>query len=341
MTLSDHRKAIDRCTYCPKLCRWACPVAEAESRETVTPWALMTRADDVLTGRAPLDAATAEVWSHCTGCGRCQTACKHGNDVRSVLLTARADARIAGVAPPALLAWAAEEPAVCAVLQALPVGGATRVLGGYGEPAVVEAGLALLRAAGFTDLGRPGVMTHAGARFLEAGDPGAADGALTALRGALHGATQVVCLEAQDAQVLRQVTGVPPILHLIEAIASLADRLRPVLAGDVLYLDACRLGRGLGLYAEPRALLAAAITGRVQEATLHGSEAGCCGAGAGYAAVDPAHAAAVAREAASDLPDLPVVIAAGPCAAHLRAALAPRPVHHLAEVLAAALGGTP
>ncbi|MCB9549030.1 MAG: hypothetical protein H6706_24780 [Myxococcales bacterium] len=109
-----------------------------------------------------------------------------------------------------------------------------------------------------------------------------------------------------------------------------------------MYLDACRVGRGLGQYDSPRELLARAIDGRIEEATMARREAGCCGAGAAYAAVAPAGAAAVAREAAADRPGLPVVIADGPCAAHLRAALAPRPVWHWAEVIAAALPeGTP
>jgi hypothetical protein len=29
------------CTYCPKMCRFSCPTAAAESRETVTPWGMM------------------------------------------------------------------------------------------------------------------------------------------------------------------------------------------------------------------------------------------------------------------------------------------------------------
>lgn len=333
MSLAGHRKAVDLCTYCPKLCRWACPVAEAETRETVTPWALMTRVDDVLRGAAPADAATAEVWTHCTGCGRCQTACKHENDVKTVLYAARAE--VQGLLPPGLLAWAEEAPAPCAAYAALPRAGRVRVLPGHASPAVVEAGLALLAAAGFAELGRLSVA-HSAHRHREAGHPAAADAAQDALAAELVGVDQLICFEAEDALALRGLKGV---VHLVEAISpKLLGKFVPQ-AGDVLYLDSCRLGRGLGLYDPPRQLLAAAITGTLREATMHHTEAGCCGAGAGYAALHPGPAATVAREAAADVAHIPVVIAGGACAAHLQAALAPRPVLHLYQVLAASLRG--
>lgn len=333
MSLAGHRKAVDLCTYCPKLCRWACPVAEAETRETVTPWALMTRVDDVLRGAAPADAATAEVWTHCTGCGRCQTACKHENDVKTVLYAARAE--VSGLLPPGLLAWAEEAPAPCAAYAALPRAGRVRVLPGHASPAVVEAGLALLAAAGFAELGRLSVA-HSAHRHREAGHPATADAAQDALAAELVGVDQLICFEAEDALALRGLKGV---VHLVEAISpKLLGKLVPQ-AGDVLYLDSCRLGRGLGLYDPPRQLLAAATTGTLHEATMHHTESGCCGAGAGYAALHPGPAATVAREAAADVPHIPVIIAGGACAAHLQAALAPRPVLHLYQVLAASLRG--
>ena len=70
--------ALDTCTFCPKLCRFACPVAEAERRETVTPWGLMSRANFVRKGQVPLDVETAAIFEHCTGCGRCTQNCRHG-----------------------------------------------------------------------------------------------------------------------------------------------------------------------------------------------------------------------------------------------------------------------
>ena len=99
-------EAIERatayCTYCPKLCRFSCPVAEAERRETVTPWGLMRLLEFTRTGDVELDKEVAETFYHCTGCARCQTWCEHDNDVTAAMWAARARARDEGIVPDAL-----------------------------------------------------------------------------------------------------------------------------------------------------------------------------------------------------------------------------------------------
>ena len=125
--------------------------------------------------------------------------------------------------------------------------------------------------------------------------------------------------------------------HLTQALAGRLDGLKPAFEGDVLYLDACRLGRGLGVYEEPRTLLAQVVSGEVHDTVMHREEGGCCGSGAGYAETHPVHAGTVAREAAADAPDLPVVTAGVSCVEHLRAEVG-RPVHAWACLVAAGLG---
>ncbi len=343
--LDAHRHAIDTCVFCPKLCRFACPVAEAAARETVTPWGLMTRIDDVHVGRAPLDGAAGDLWAHCTGCHRCQAVCKHDNDVPQVLYAARAAAAAAGHAPAALGAWAHSAPPPRPAFDALPEGGPVRLVPGYVDDDTVRAAVRLLEAAGHGPLGRPvGGAGVSGIRLLEAGHPDAFDVAARRLADGVEGARLVVCLDPADALALRRDlpargrTVGPPVQHLTEAVAGRLAALTPVLEGDVLYLDACRLGRGLGVYDAPRRTLEAVITGRVVEAVMHHAEGGCCGAGAGLAATQPALAAQVGREAVADVPDLPVVVASGVCAGHLRVATAGRAVHGWATLVARALG---
>lgn len=86
-------RSIDRmtayCTYCPKMCRFSCPVAEAEHRETVTPWGLMRLLKMVQDGSVEPSAEVAETFYHCTGCRRCQTWCRHENDVPKAMWHAR------------------------------------------------------------------------------------------------------------------------------------------------------------------------------------------------------------------------------------------------------------
>ncbi len=335
------RATVETCVFCPKLCRWACPVAEAEGRETVTPWGLMTLLDDVGRGR-PLDADAAAIWAHCTRCGRCQQVCKHDNDVPGAILDARAAAVEAGVSPPGWRVWSDAPHPVSPSLDALPEGGPTVVLAGRADEARVAAALEVLAAAGWRDPARPkGGVRDAGHRALSAGRPVAFAAAVEALAAAVSEAETVICLDAEDAEALRfdyPERGVwsgpaPRVMHLIEAVHGRLEGLEPVIAGDVLYLDACRLGRGLGIVEPPRAMLKSVVGGALREALTAGDDGGCCGAGAGLAAVDPAAATAVARDAADIEPDVPVVIA-GACSAHLRAALAPRPVRSWVELIA-------
>lgn len=117
----------ERCVYCPKLCRFSCPVGHESSRETLTPWGKMTllslsvdgaRASLGLPGPLEglarkarevvnpsrfreLDADAAETFYGCTGCQRCQTFCEHGNDVPHALYQGRAAAVERGLAPAA------------------------------------------------------------------------------------------------------------------------------------------------------------------------------------------------------------------------------------------------
>ena len=92
------RRALELCEFCPKMCRFACPVSEASSREAFTPWAKVSIA--ALWGRAP-DESAAIAFGACTGCLRCQTYCAHANDVPALLYAARAGAQRAGTAPAA------------------------------------------------------------------------------------------------------------------------------------------------------------------------------------------------------------------------------------------------
>ncbi len=336
----EQSRALTTCFACPKLCRFACPVAEAEGRETSTPWGLMTRAEHVRQGRAPLDRETAALWEHCTACGRCQTFCRHGVDVPSVMAAARAESVRAGLASPALAAWADAAPPENAAVRALPEGGDVLLLPGHADAESIAAARKLLAAVGMERVGRPsrGVMAS-GERLRWAGQPERyAEQRLRAIR-ALEGASLVICLEPGDARDLRATEGVQ-IRTLPEVLfarrQSLLPRLRRVLPGAALYLDDCALGRGLGVFDEPRALLAA-VVGHVVEATMQRGEGGCCGAGAGFAATCPDEAAAVARDAVSDVPDVPVVIASPVCAAHLRASVPARAVFDWTVLLARGL----
>ena len=83
---------------CPKLCRWACPVAEVEGRETSTPWNLVNSSGYVKRGWSKIEDY-AELPYLCTHCGACSDVCLHSNDVPAILTLGRARVLDAGLAP--------------------------------------------------------------------------------------------------------------------------------------------------------------------------------------------------------------------------------------------------
>ncbi len=89
----ERRVELETCAFCPRLCRAACPVSNAEPREALTPFGKMTSLLSV-----ERDASNMLAYA-CTGCGACTTACRHENPVAEVLLEGRAALSDAGRAP--------------------------------------------------------------------------------------------------------------------------------------------------------------------------------------------------------------------------------------------------
>ncbi len=107
----ERRTFVDaggQCTYCPRLCRHACPVTTASGREALTPKAKMQTALELRENRMPLDEeAIATLWG-CSACGACEDECLHHSPVGDALYAARAIARDRGQSPRALSGIIAE-----------------------------------------------------------------------------------------------------------------------------------------------------------------------------------------------------------------------------------------
>lgn len=100
LRLWQYQNQLDNCTYCPKLCRFACPVAVADGTETLTPRQLMLTAGLDHRGRRNLATDVAEkLWS-CVDCRGCHSFCDHGNEVPATLQAARQQLLRMGAAPP-------------------------------------------------------------------------------------------------------------------------------------------------------------------------------------------------------------------------------------------------
>src|SRR3954469_7454551 len=87
--LEGRRDALEKCVFCPKLCRTACPVSNAEPRETLTPWGKMSMAYFVANESVALAPSFADPAWACTGCFGCREHCDHKNDVTGTLFDAR------------------------------------------------------------------------------------------------------------------------------------------------------------------------------------------------------------------------------------------------------------
>lgn len=317
--LEPHRDALEKCVYCPKLSRAACPVANVEANETVTPWGKMSMAYFAARGDVPVDKVHAESAWACSACYACRERCDHKNEVATVLADARAEHYARGAAPAAAVEVAsrfAERTAEAARtlgeiapdrmderLPAVLVGCsyarhapevardallATRALvGGPVRPLLGCCGLPLLHAgdrAGFLAAARKLLDEIEGAPRLVAVDPGCA---------------RALLVEYPRLGVVRTGPDGAPRTPAPELFVDLAlakvDALRPVIdTDDVRYHDPCQLGRGLGRYDEPRTLLARA-TGKApaefQRSRLH---AECSGGGGLLPVTRPETSAAMA-----------------------------------------------
>src|ERR1700761_815495 len=98
-------KQLDYCTFCPKMCRHACPVSTASGRETHIPQVKMDRLNQLRLGRGGWTAESTDPLWACTGCRHCTVYCDHGNEPGLVLLTGRAAAVEKGAQHPALAGY--------------------------------------------------------------------------------------------------------------------------------------------------------------------------------------------------------------------------------------------
>jgi Fe-S oxidoreductase len=334
VTVAAIRKAQELCEFCPKMCRFACPVSEVAGREALTPWGKVSLA--ALSGRQP-DASAALAFGGCTGCHRCAVYCAHDNDVPSILYAARATAVRAGVAPKA---WT-ELPARFSAL-------------GHGETADLAAIHATLRS------GHGDALLFAGCDALASGGQEAREALFVAKAlGAPLGVAGALCcglklreaghpeLHLAHAARVRRMLGPKPVhlvflspscarsvqewplpegsraehvtSYLARALAALPERSRPPpLSETVVWHDPCALARDLSELTAPRALLSAAVKD-FREPPRSGIDTSCCGAGGLLPRTLPEVAAKMAEERKAELGEGPAVTSSPGCSAALGA----------------------
>lgn len=334
MSATDrHEQAYAYCAYCPKMCRFACPVGESTQTEAHSTWGKMTAAHLVTTGQRALDEGASKALHACTGCMRCASFCKHENLVGAALFSAREATIAAGTQPKGaastlatftqaqnpfgqelgtlVASWRSDTP----VRYPLFPGCASLVK----APQAIEDTLVVSRA-----FGAPMGVARAASRCC--GYPLYAAGAHDAFREhakataeALKEVPELVVLDPGCARTFLRVypefgvtlaTRVRTVVEVLEENLSHAPELPP-LPDTVGYHDACHLGRGLGQYEPPRALLRRAVT-KIEEAPSIRREAGCAGGGGLLPRTMPDVAVDVARRQAREISDESAIVTACP-----------------------------
>ncbi len=303
---TTRRAELETCAFCPRLCRAACPVSNAEPREALTPFGKMTS----LLARAREDKSLLPY--ACTACGACTTACRHENPVAEVLVEGRAALADVGLGPSAAERVAREHPSRVLRLGAraasLAEDAAVRsdattalLLGCSVLSGPLESAERLLRVASRV-AGEPvRLLTECcGVVPMLAGDPSGAERARERLSRELRGVRRLVvadpgCLRGvlPDGEPLPHS---PEPLSLFAWAASNTSRLTRVAAPGARYgLQMPCWARGTA--AEPAALvlLERLVGGFVTVA------AGCSGGGGLLPVTYPEVSAAIARRRLDEL----------------------------------------
>ncbi len=352
--LSSRGPETQRCTYCPKLCRPACPVSSVEGSETVTPWGKMRAAGEILRDVVPLDADHASPLFACSGCRACFELCDLGNPVADTLVDARADALLRGAAPAAVAEFVRtferREEKLGVAASALPrMSGRVAFLPGC-TSVVFEPGTVVAAARAVARLDAPAEIVAdvcCGLPLLDAGDREGFLRRARHLSERLFGFARAVVSDPGCAHALRVTYprlgfSLPAVRHFSEVAAAslgvLETLRRP--PAPVAYHDACRLGRGLDIYDAPRAVLTRVLGAAPLELRDRRERGACSGAGGLLAKSRPATALAMAGWVGAQMPESGATMIVTTCPSSRRQfSAAGIPTLDFTEVVSGALGG--
>jgi dimethylglycine catabolism B len=291
-------KQLDYCTFCPKMCRHACPVSTASGRETYIPQVKMDRLNQLRLGRGPWTTESTDPLWACTGCRHCTVYCDHGNEPGLVLFSGRAAAVDRGMPHPALAGYSerfrAREQRLSAQLQAQFADrlGTEGELGYWPGCDAIDKGAADIAAAlaVFDRVGLEHVkiaqapQACAGYPLLAAGHRDLfrwhAGRVATSMRGFRKVAINCsACLYAIRAQYPAEGVQVrPEVVSLADVLAPAAANLAcPLTQRSVYYHDPCYHARYNNVIEAPRRALAQLAD--VRELAWNKTDTECCGGG--------------------------------------------------------------
>ena len=300
----------------------------------------MSSLHHVVEGNLPLEKVHAETWYACTGCGRCTEFCGHQNDVAATLTAGRAEAFKKGESPLAAKAVAAKHDA----REARAAAAAEEIFGSAQRtPSRIAFAPGCSSCVTSKEIAKAShdvveILSEENARvvgdrccglpLLDAGDH---DGFLKKAARyieAFGDAEEVVmddpgCLHALRVVLPRLAPSLATnkkLLHTTEFVALHRKRLHVVPIDEkVRYHDACRLGRGLGIFEPPRDILRTILGKHVSEFAQNRGTSECSGAGGQVPRIFPETAKGIADERVQDHERAGGGVIVTTCASSLRA----------------------
>lgn len=325
MEIEKYEKSIKTCVFCPKMCRFVCPVARATKSESTTPSGKCLMAYLLLKKAIKYDEEVAGLMYKCTTCRLCKSWCILGVDMKKITESARLDAVNARVAPrtvaeineKVLQSGTPFEPS-CKLFSpgeklfrrnadvAYFAGCATSYL----RPEIGESMISILKESGvnFTLIKNEKCC---GSPLLSLGLRD------TAKKLAEHNAKVIKetgcrtvvtsCPGCYVALKLSYGTLAPlgvEVVHATEYIRQLMEsgRIKPKkVAESVTYHDPCHLVRGDAPYDSeiPREILRS-LGAQIKEMEWNKENARCCGGGGGLRRTNPEISEAIAAERVKD-----------------------------------------
>lgn len=323
----------ETCVYCPNLCLHACPVSNAERRNTVSPWAKMSLVHWMEQGIIAMDSDNAAILYKCTGCGACQSACEHGVDVARTLMLARQQAVDKGLSPFPKECFSRPNRAWQDTDAVRNDHGKTLLFAGCHcsdiDPKVESATLGVLNHLGFGPV-RTGPGECCGYPFISGGYREEFARQAHKVAQAVGNAEWIVVGSGVCHQTFLQfypevnasVTNVVTLIELVLRGLIREDLPLSTLPGRYAWHESCAFTRRSKLRDATRQLLARTLTEDVVDLRWSAESSHCCGAAGGFCQTSPDSAKQAGSNIlhmAQDTGATAIVSFDPQCAAHLRA----------------------
>lgn len=328
--LKDFHKEIQYCTYCPKLCRFSCPVGNASSNETYTPWGRQTLLHLINQGTLEFNREAANAVYKCTTCLLCREFCDHEIEVPPVMHAARCAAVDQRLQPQEVATFHAffeqesnpyGDDLAARLHTILPASmfnpdaqvvyfpGCTMI---YNYPQTIKNTFRLFEAMDINYVACYGAeVPCCGVPLHDTGYEAQFKRNAERLQKALRKAKVIItgCPSCAHSLKVRlpeagfEIT--ERVYHITEFLAPLVEEgklpIRRPYSRKLIYHDPCYLGRYLEVYDQPRKLLNEVCREPLAEFSWNRKQSYCCGAGGGIPTTNPVLALDIARERLSEV----------------------------------------